>query len=123
MPTDREKREISKKAMAKIREEKQMIIKLKEQGLCLYEGDTIPVMEAKKRGGLKGGSKGAPHGHKGGPDGYKGAIHGSKGGKRKRWKFWVYGVMGKKMGSKAMNLGYWVRMMVRLGGRALQPYE
>ena len=75
MPTVREKREISKKAMAKKKEEKQMIIKLKEQGLYLYEGDIVPVMEARKCGGRKGGSKDAPHGHKGGSDGYKRAIH------------------------------------------------
>jgi len=59
--------------MAKTREEKEKIKKLKEQGLWLYEGEIIPVMEARKRGGHKEGAKG----HTGGPDGCKGGIHGS----------------------------------------------
>ena len=54
MPTDRELREISKKAMAKNREEKAKIKELKEKGLCVYEGEVIPVMEARKCGGQKG---------------------------------------------------------------------
>ena len=84
MPTDREKREISKLAMAKKREEKEKIKKLKAKGLCVYKGEVIPVMEARKRGGQEGGS----HGAKGAPHGLKGALHGWKGG--------VHGVKGKE---------------------------
>ena len=85
MPTDREKREISKKAMAK-KEEKEKIKKLKQQGLCIYEGEIIPVMEARKGGG-----------HKGGNFGYLGRESGEKGKK--------YGEMGKEYGEMGKEYG------------------
>ena len=95
--------------MAKKREEKEKIKKLKEQGLCLFEGEIIPVMEARKRGGHKGGSKG----HKGGSHGHKGAIHGSKGlengyiGGEHGWKGGEHGPKGEKV----EILGIWEENM------------
>ena len=102
--------------MAKKREEKEKIKKLKQQGLCIYEGEIIPVMEARKRGGAKGGAKGAPHGYKGGihgvkgrDDGWKGGEHGSKGEKGKGGNFGYlgreYGEMGKEDGVKGKEFG------------------
>ena len=112
MPTDREKREISKKAMAK-KEEKEKIKKLKQQGLCIYEGEIIPVMEARKGGGHKGGN----FGYLGRESGEKGKKYGEMGKEYAEMakEYGVmgkeYGVMVKKMESKARNLGYWVQMM------------
>ena len=108
MPTDREKREISKLAMAKKRKEKEKIKKLKEQGLCVYQGEVIPVMEARKRGGQLGAShgvKGKESGVKGKESGVKGKEYGVMGeeyvsmGKE-------YGVMGKEYGVKGKGDGF-----------------
>ena len=106
--------------MAKKREEKEKIKKLKQQGLCIYEGEIIPVMEAMKRGGHKGGNfeyLGRESGEKGKKYGEMGKEYGEMGKEYAEMakEYWVmgkeYGVMVKKMESKARNLGYWVQMM------------
>ena len=43
-----------KKEMAHRREIKERIQALKKKGLVEYEGKVIPVMEARKQGGMKG---------------------------------------------------------------------
>ena len=100
MPTDREKREISKLAMAKKRKEKEKIKKLKEQGLCVYQGEVIPVMEARKHGGQLGAS----HGVKGKESGVKGKESGVK-GKEYGVKGKEYGVMGEEYVSMGKEYG------------------
>ena len=61
MLTNRAKRLLSKENMAKKRAEKERIKKLKDQGLVEYEGEIIPLLEARRRWGQKG----AVHGYKG----------------------------------------------------------
>ena len=107
MPTDRELREISKKAMAKNREEKAKIKELKEKGLCVYEGEVIPVMEARKCGGQKGvkfGVQGAKFGVEGAKFGAQGAKFGAQGAKfaAEGAKF---GAMGAKFGAQGAEFG------------------
>ena len=134
MPTDRELREISKKAMAKKREEKAKIKELKEKGLCLYEGEVIPVMEARKRGaqfGVRGGKFGAlgakfgaEHGHKGAEHAHKGAEHGWKGGAQGVWPGKMmgfmggeFGVLGKEDGIKGQEYGHLGGVHGQLGAK------
>ena len=90
MPTDREKREISKKKMAMKREEKAKTKELKEKGLCVYEGEIIPVMEARKRGGQKGAKFGA----EGAKFGAEGAKFGALGGAQGVWPGKIMGLYG-----------------------------
>ena len=109
-------REITKKLMEKKRE-KEKIKNLKEKGLCMYEGEIIPVMEARKRCGVKGAEHwkgavagvfprkmiefmGAEHGVKGKEDGVKGKEHGVKWRKEDGVKGAEHGWKGAEHGKK-----------------------
>ena len=77
--TTRQRRQLKKQEMAerkiKRTENEEKKRKLKEAGLCVYEGEVISFMEAGRRRGLYG-IKGAVHGIEGAVHGVKGAFHG-----------------------------------------------
>ena len=102
MPTHREIRALKKIEMAKRREIKKRKKELREQGLVDFEGEIIPLKEARRRWGQKGavhGIKGAKHGIKGGNHGIKGGNHGVKGATH-RVKGATHGVKGATHGVK-----------------------
>ena len=91
----KEKRAISKARMAKKRKEKGRIKNLMTAGLCEFDGEIeiVPVIEARRIGGARGGTHGWKGGRKGGGDGADG------------WKGKEFGVEGKEFGWMGRSMG------------------